>query len=209
MGTDPRLGIPYPEGTDANDVPRDIKAVVDKIGPIMAVDLQGTLSQRPAAGIRGRYYWATDKKALYRDDGAAWQAIHQPWADYSPNVEPIDTNGTGSGWLAPVVAAIYRARYRIDGPTCRVSFSADIHFSTGGGYEYAVSLPVGAKYAGLLGPAVCQNVGGFAITIRDDSVIGHSDMNYQYVAMRKYNVSNFAVPSVNANERFDIEYEIA
>src|SRR5215212_6714942 len=71
MGLDPRLGIPYPEGGAANDVPKDIKAVVDKIGPIMAADLQGTLAQRPAAGVRGRYYYATDD-SLFRDDGTTW-----------------------------------------------------------------------------------------------------------------------------------------
>jgi hypothetical protein len=77
MGTTSRLALPYPEGTSANDVPKDIKALADAIAPIMAVDLQGTLSARPAAGVRGRFYTvAGDSSAnngrRFRDDGTTW-----------------------------------------------------------------------------------------------------------------------------------------
>lgn len=38
-------------------------------------DTQGTLGARPAAGLSGRYYWATDLRTLYRDDGTTWHEI--------------------------------------------------------------------------------------------------------------------------------------
>lgn len=37
--------------------------------------LSGTLADRPAFGVVDRYYWATDVQMLYRDTGAAWDAI--------------------------------------------------------------------------------------------------------------------------------------
>jgi hypothetical protein len=93
MPTDPRLGIPYPANTDANDVPRDIKAVVDKIGPLMAVDLQGSLSARPAAGVRGRYYNATDD-SLFRDDGTLWVRLTPaPWKNFSSSPSRLQNGG--------------------------------------------------------------------------------------------------------------------
>jgi hypothetical protein len=41
----------------------------------VALDGQGTLAARPAAGVQGRYYYATDVGFLYRDTGAAWVAF--------------------------------------------------------------------------------------------------------------------------------------
>lgn len=35
----------------------------------------GLLSARPAAGIRERFYYATDNGVLYRDSGSAWEAV--------------------------------------------------------------------------------------------------------------------------------------
>lgn len=43
---------------------------------LVAIDMQGLLSARPAAGVRGRYYWATDGGgSLSRDTGTAWVAV--------------------------------------------------------------------------------------------------------------------------------------
>jgi hypothetical protein len=39
---------------------------------LAAIDMQGVFSSRPAAGVRGRYYFATDQARLYRDTGSAW-----------------------------------------------------------------------------------------------------------------------------------------
>lgn len=43
---------------------------------LTALDAQGTLAARPAAGIRGRYYYATDTGILSRDTGAAWVSVN-------------------------------------------------------------------------------------------------------------------------------------
>lgn len=37
---------------------------------------QGTFASRPAAGIAGRYYRATDTAVLYVDSGSGWVAVH-------------------------------------------------------------------------------------------------------------------------------------
>lgn len=42
---------------------------------LAAIDLTGELAARPAAGIRGRYYFATNTGALYRDTGTAWTLV--------------------------------------------------------------------------------------------------------------------------------------
>jgi hypothetical protein len=41
-----------------------------------ALDSQGVLSGRPAAGRAGRYYFATDRNVVFRDDGAAWREVN-------------------------------------------------------------------------------------------------------------------------------------
>lgn len=45
---------------------------------LAAIDIQGTLAARPAPGVRGRYYFATDDGPgrLYRDTGSAWTLIN-------------------------------------------------------------------------------------------------------------------------------------
>jgi hypothetical protein len=89
MGSTSRLGLPYPEPSAANDVPKDIKALADAVAPIIAADYQGTLSARPAAGVRGRYYNATDD-SLFRDNGTAWVRITPgPWKTWSPTITVI------------------------------------------------------------------------------------------------------------------------
>lgn len=50
----------------------------DQLETLVAIDLQGTYAARPAAGTRGRYYFATDKLRLYRDDGTAWVDLMDP-----------------------------------------------------------------------------------------------------------------------------------
>lgn len=70
-----RLALPVPLEADTPDVPRDIGALADRLDLIAAFDLQGLAAARPAAGVRGRYYWATDTEVLSRDTGAAWKVI--------------------------------------------------------------------------------------------------------------------------------------
>lgn len=79
----PRLSLPLPAQTDPADVPTDLAKLATALdsggsGSVpggVAYDNQGTLAQRPAAGVRGRYYFASDNAVLYRDTGTAWIPI--------------------------------------------------------------------------------------------------------------------------------------
>src|SRR3954465_5281572 len=75
-GTTTRLQLPYPVAADNVDVPRDVKALTDKLDPLAAVFATGTNAARPAAGTVGRFYFATDTGQLYFDTGAAWVALN-------------------------------------------------------------------------------------------------------------------------------------
>src|SRR5688500_774083 len=77
MGVTPRFGIPYPEGSDPNNVPLDALEAVTKIDTDAAIDMQGHYADRPVAGQKGRYYWATDSQLLYRPI-ALYQARRRP-----------------------------------------------------------------------------------------------------------------------------------
>jgi hypothetical protein len=70
----PRLQLPRPGLDDVADGPDAFNDLTDVLDPIGVVFAQGTLAARPAAGTTGRLYWATDTKAIYYDDGTAWQA---------------------------------------------------------------------------------------------------------------------------------------
>lgn len=70
----------------------------DALELLSAIDQQGTLAARTAAGTRGRYYWSSDAivaggtaggKRLYRDDGAAW-------ARNAAATRSSSSSGTGS-----------------------------------------------------------------------------------------------------------------
>lgn len=68
----PRLGLPqWGAGTDPFGRAQMNDALA-KIEANAALDVQGTRAARPAAGIRGRYYFATDTGLLYRDNGVSW-----------------------------------------------------------------------------------------------------------------------------------------
>lgn len=82
----PRTGAPnWGAGTDPL-TRAQLNALSDRLEADMAIDGQGTLAARPAAGKRGRYYWATDVGFLYRDTGSAWSTINagSPLADAAP-----------------------------------------------------------------------------------------------------------------------------
>ena len=79
----PRLLLPIPDEDDPADVPVDLTKLATALdsggsGSIpggVAYDNQGSISARPAAGVRGRYYFATDNGQLARDTGTAWIPI--------------------------------------------------------------------------------------------------------------------------------------
>jgi hypothetical protein len=74
--TTSRLALPYPSDDDPNDVAGDLLDLATKLDTDAAADGQGLASARPAAGVRGRYYWATDTKTLSRDDGTTWRVVY-------------------------------------------------------------------------------------------------------------------------------------
>ena len=61
MPNTPRLNLPYPLAEDPPDGPTQIGALASQLDSLIASDGQGTLAARPAAGTRGRYYFATDQ----------------------------------------------------------------------------------------------------------------------------------------------------
>lgn len=73
--TSPRLGITR-WSDDADEYTREQRdadnALLDEL---TAIDEQGLIAARGAAGTRGRYYYATDTQRLYRDDGTAWREV--------------------------------------------------------------------------------------------------------------------------------------
>jgi hypothetical protein len=70
----PRLALPRPGLDDPADAPDAFNDLTDVLDPIGVVFAQGTLAARPAPGVSGRLYWATDAKAIFYDDGAAWNS---------------------------------------------------------------------------------------------------------------------------------------
>jgi hypothetical protein len=69
-----RLQLPRPGLDDPADGPDGFNDLTDVLDPITSVYAQGTQAARPAAGVAGRFYWATDTRALYYDDGTAWRS---------------------------------------------------------------------------------------------------------------------------------------
>lgn len=50
--------------------------LTDAVSPfLIALDAQGLIADRPAAGRAGRFYVATDEGIIYRDNGAAWEEL--------------------------------------------------------------------------------------------------------------------------------------
>ena len=71
----PRAGVrQWSAGTDT--VSRtDFNETFANIEDRMALDDQGVHADRPAPGIRGRYWYSTDQKIHYRDTGSAWEVL--------------------------------------------------------------------------------------------------------------------------------------
>lgn len=65
------LALPYPQSTDADDVPLYLQNLATAVEVIFAD--QGVKSARPSTALRGRRYYATDEGQEYRGDGTSWQ----------------------------------------------------------------------------------------------------------------------------------------
>lgn len=74
-GSTTRVALPYPLGADAPDTDGDLRELAEALDAVVALDAQGLASARPAAGVRGRYYFATDTLTLSRDTGSAWREV--------------------------------------------------------------------------------------------------------------------------------------
>jgi hypothetical protein len=69
--------------TDGNDVPRDVKALADRLALVVAGYGQGTAAARPAAGTPGLFYKVTSGTGAGRvdyDDGSTWITITPQFA---------------------------------------------------------------------------------------------------------------------------------
>lgn len=72
-----RLHIPYPLSTDPANVPVDMQEMADAIEANAAgYRGAGVFSARPAAGVPGTFWYATDVQVLYYDNGTSWEASH-------------------------------------------------------------------------------------------------------------------------------------
>lgn len=92
-----RLGLPqWSDGADPFSRAQ-MNDALSKLETLAAVDLQGTRAARPAAGIRGRYYFATDSGLLYRDNGTGWDNAGAAIGGVAPTASnPSDVGAEGT-----------------------------------------------------------------------------------------------------------------
>lgn len=69
-----RYALKRPLGTPTlvSDLDDAIRAVVDDLDSKMVGSSEGTLASRPASGVHGREYYATDTGQLFKDIGTRW-----------------------------------------------------------------------------------------------------------------------------------------
>ena len=75
----------------------------------------GTLAQRPAAGTTNRFFWATDERILYRDNGSTWDPHASGFIPIYGESESESINASPDTWqqklrvsVTPSVSAKYR-----------------------------------------------------------------------------------------------------
>lgn len=77
-GTTARGAFPFPDGGDPPDTDGATRSLALALDAKVALDFQGLLADRPAAGIKGRYYAVIDGPGagvLWRDTGASWSRV--------------------------------------------------------------------------------------------------------------------------------------
>jgi hypothetical protein len=79
--TTPRYALRYPVAADADNVPSDMLNLATDLDNKMGGWSTGLLSARPAFGVSGRRYRATDNGFEYLDIGTAWVTSAEPKAD--------------------------------------------------------------------------------------------------------------------------------
>lgn len=76
--TTSRLGYPYPQPSDPNNVPADMQRLASALDLNVTAFSQGTDGNRPASTSTsaGRLYYATDTTKLYYDLGGSWIVVN-------------------------------------------------------------------------------------------------------------------------------------
>jgi hypothetical protein len=109
--TDGKHGLRALEGTNPiSDIDAGFEALRDDLDDIIATDDQGALSSRPVStapspGKAGRYYWATDTLALYRDHGTGWTQVY-PVEDGAVTAAKVAAALKPSGSAEPATEAL-------------------------------------------------------------------------------------------------------
>ncbi|MDW5597650.1 tail fiber protein [Conexibacter stalactiti] len=103
-----RLNLHAPTGGDPADVPADIARLRDQLDDVVLGYGQGRLRDRPAAGVEGRQFYATDTATLYHDFGGGWV----PYA-WQPGDMRFSAAGSTppSGWLLTEGQELYQDDY--------------------------------------------------------------------------------------------------
>lgn len=71
MASTARAAMPYPALTDTPDVPRDVKALADRVDAVTGL-VSCTSAARPASPFVGMVAYETDTKNTIRWSGSAW-----------------------------------------------------------------------------------------------------------------------------------------
>lgn len=75
-----------------------------------ARDSQGALGSRPAAGKQGSYYWDTDNKFLWRDNGTGWDLVASAQRDVTLKNSAVGVNPLTINAIASTTANLIDAQ---------------------------------------------------------------------------------------------------
>ena len=152
------LHFPYPDESDANDVPAHMAALAGAIEQSMI--RQGALESRPAAGVRGRVYFADtwiepgsgarrDLRVFYRDNGATWDQISPSvWQEWNPSFAAVDAGGVATASFTTTVTGQYSVYRLLPAGQVEMHYEATVIMdgtNPGWGGLRFLSLPVDAN----------------------------------------------------------------
>lgn len=151
MGTTPTYALPYPELTDTADVPRDVKALADKVDGLLQPKLVTAL---PGAPVDGQeiYY----QSAAMATDGIAWHLRYRAasasaykWelVGGAPLVNEVLSSEALAGWVSSAAFSGISA----NDPNVTVPLAGDYEATTvvslslnAAGATFALGVKVGA-----------------------------------------------------------------
>jgi hypothetical protein len=133
-----RLGLPIPAAADPADGPGGIGNLATALDPKTVVFTQGTLAARPAAGVQGRFYMATDQSVgeLYYDTGTNWARYSPRYFQNLIGGNGGDINSSSTTWTTTGMAIaiptntngwLYRAQFNAN----VAIYAATAGFATG------------------------------------------------------------------------------